>query len=185
MPNHRLQLTPPSKPGGAAEPGRSAAEGHAVDESDLFAARYCPGFSPVLTSWQVYISRSRWLRQKVVVYDHESTYHNQVLWFWNKLARQEMAEITEIVERIGFRAFNQHYQHETMCVTDCPSYFVSIRFGKWVKEVEAYDLPRLAEYERQPAAIGLKELWEAITAHAPFEKVPIEQGLPRPWWRFW
>jgi hypothetical protein len=157
----------------------------AVEESDLFAARFRPGFSPVLTSWQVFIARNRWLRQKVVVYDNESPHHNQVLWFWARLSRQEVTGIAEIVERIGFRGFNQHYQHETMCVTDCPSYFVTVRVGNWVKEVEAYDMPRVAEFERQPAVLGFQELWEAITARAPFEKVPIERGLPRPWWRFW
>jgi hypothetical protein len=156
-----------------------------VEEFDLFEAGYMPGFSPVLTSWQVFIARNRWLRQKVVVYDYESPYHKQVLWFWAKLSRREIAAIGEIAERIGFRDYLQHYQHETMCVTDCPSYFVSVRFGNWVKTVEAYDMPRVAEFERQPAVLGCQELWEAITAHAPFEKVPIEQGLPRPWWRFW
>src|SRR3954464_13232325 len=106
------------------------------------SASYCPGFSPVLTSWQVFIARNRWLRQKVEVYDAESPYHDQVLWFWAKLSRPELAALTRIVERIGFRGFNQHYQHETMCVTDRPSYFLSVRFGNWVKEVEAYDMPR-------------------------------------------
>ena len=156
-----------------------------MDETDLYSVRYRPGFSRVLTSWQVFIARNRWLRQKVLVYDDESPYHNRVLWFWAKLSRREMAAIAEIVERVGFRAFLQHYQHETMCVTDCASYFISVRFGKRVKQVEAYDMPRVAKFERQPAVAGLQELWEAITARAPFEKVPIEQGLPRPWWRFW
>ena len=72
-----------------------------------------------------------------------------------------------------------------MCVTDCPSYYVTIRFGNRVKEVEAYHMPRVAEFERQTAVVGFRDLWDAITAHAPFEKVPIEQGLARPWWRFW
>jgi hypothetical protein len=51
--------------------------------------------------------------------------------------------------------------------------------------VETYDLPRLVEFEQQPGAIGFHDLWEAVVAHAPFDKVPIEEGLPRPGWRFW
>jgi hypothetical protein len=151
----------------------------------MIAARYLPGFSDVLTSWQVFIARDRWLRQKVSVYDEESPYHKQVLWFRARLSRPQMAALWEIVERVGFREFNRHYTHETMCVTDCPSYFLTVRFEDRVKEVEVYDMFRLTEFERQPAAIGFRELWEAVTAHAPFEKVPIEQGLPRPWWRLW
>jgi hypothetical protein len=156
-----------------------------VEKSDVIAARYSPGFSPVLTGWELFIARSRWLRQKVAVYDDRSPYHKQVLWFWAKLSRRQMAGLWEIVQRIGFREFKRRYTHETMCVTDCPSYFLTVRFEDRLKEVEAYDLPRLVEFEQQPAAIGFQELWEAVTAHAPFEKVPIEQGLPRPWWHFW
>ena len=156
-----------------------------MDKSDVISARYSPGFSPVLTSWQVFIAGNRWLRQKVVVYDDKSPYHNQVLWFWAKLSRQQLADLWEIVERIGFLEFNRRYSHESMCVTDCPSYYVTIRFGNRVKEVEAYDMPRVTEFERQTAVVGFRDLWDAITAHAPFEKVPIEQGLARPWWRFW
>jgi len=156
-----------------------------MDESDVISVRYSPGFSPVLTTWQVFIARNRWLRQKVAVYDDESPYHKEVLWFWAKLSRRALAGLWEIIERIGFRGLNRSYAHEAMCVTDRPSYIITVRFGDRRKEVEAYDLPCLAEQERQPAAIGLQELWGAVTAHAPFEKVPIEQGLPRPWWRFW
>lgn len=137
----------------------------------------------MLTYWQVIIARNRWLRQKVVVYDIESPYHDQVLWFWAKLSRQEMAAIEEIIERIGFRDYLQGFGHQTMHVTDCPSYTLSVRFGKWVKEVKAYDMPHVAEFEQQPEVIGCQELWEAIMARAPFQKVPIEQGLPLPWWR--
>jgi hypothetical protein len=156
-----------------------------VDESDVISARYSPGFSEVLTSWQVFVRRSRWLAQKVVVFDHDSPYHNQVLWFWAKLSRAQVAGLWAIVERIGFRDFRRRYTHERMSVTDCPSYWITVRFGDRLKEVEAYSMISLAEYERQPDVIGFRELWEAITAHAPFGKVPIEQGLPRPWWRFW
>jgi hypothetical protein len=156
-----------------------------MEDSDVISACYSPGFSSVLTSWQVFIAGNRWLRQKVVVFDHESPYHNQVLWFWAKLSRQQMAALWETVERIGFHEFNRRYTHETMCVTDCPSYFITVRFGDRLKEVEAYDMLRVAEFERQPAVVGFRDLWDAITVHAPFEKVPIEQGLPQPWWRFW
>jgi hypothetical protein len=119
------------------------------------------------------------------VYDDDSPYHKQLLWFWAKLSRRQMAGLWEIVERIGFREFNRRYTHKTMCRTDCESYFITVRFGDRCKEVEAYDMTRLAEYEQQPEAIGFQELWEAVTIHAPFGKVPTEQGLPRPWWRFW
>lgn len=156
-----------------------------MDETDLFAAAYHPGFSSVLTSWRVFVARNRWLRQKVVVYDPESQYHNRVLWFWAKLSRREMAHISGIVERINFQEFSLSYTHETCVITSCPSYSIAVRFGTRWKEVGVYDMPRLAEMERHPAIIGCQELWDAITAHAPFEKVPIEKGLPRPWWHFW
>lgn len=156
-----------------------------MDESDVLSARYEPGFSRVLTSWEVFIDRRRWLGQKVVVYDAESAYHNRVLWFYTRLSRAQMAGLWEIVERVRFRDFNRNYSHQTMSVDDCPSYSITVRFRDRLKEVEAYDMCRLAEFERQPAVIGFRELWNAITAHAPFEKVPIERGLPRPWWRFW
>lgn len=156
-----------------------------MDGTDIISAGYMPGFSPVLTSWRVFVGRNRWLRQKVVVYDHTSPYHNRVLWFWAKLARPQMSSLREIVGRIDFGSFDRCYTHQTMCITDCPSYYLAVLIGGRVKEVEAYDLYRLADYERQPAAIGLKELWEAVSALAPFGKVPIERGLPRPWWRLW
>jgi hypothetical protein len=156
-----------------------------MGDSDVIAARVSPGFSRDLTEWQVLIGRNRWLRQKVVVWDHDSEFHNQVLWFWAKLSRQQMAGLWQIVERSGFREFRRHYTHETMSVTDCPSYWITVRFGDRVKEVEAYDLRRLSEFERQPDMVGFRELWEAITALAPYGKVPMAEGLPRPWWRFW
>lgn len=156
-----------------------------MGESDLFAARYGPGFSAVLTSWQVFIARNRWLRQKVVVYDRESPYHNRVLWFWAKLSRQEVTGISRIAELIRFERLDHHYQPETVCMTDCETYSVSVRFGDRVKEVEAYAMRWVAEFEEQPAVLGIEELWDAITARSPFGKVPIEQGLPRPWWRVW
>lgn len=156
-----------------------------MEETDLFAAGYSPGFSTVLTSWQVFVARNRWLRQKVSVSDLESPYHHRVLWFWAKLSRQEMAHLQAIAERIKFQDFNRNYSHETCRITSCASYSVAVRFGTRRKEVGIYDMPRLAEMERHPAVIGCQELWDAITAHAPFEKVPIEQGLPRPWWHFW
>lgn len=157
-----------------------------MGESDLFAARYDPGFSAVLTSWQAFIARDRWLRQKVVVYDRESPYHNRVLWFWAKLSRQEVNGISRIAERIGFEGFDRRYQPKTVFhATDRPTYFVCIRFGKCVKEVMASGLPRVDEDGQEPTGHGFRELWDAITARAPFGKVPIEQGLPRPWWRVW
>jgi hypothetical protein len=156
-----------------------------MTDSDVIAARYQPGFTPDLTYWRVFIGRNRWLRQEVVVYNHTSNFHNQVLRFWVKLSRRDVAELWEIVERIGFRGFDRAYTHQTMCVTDCPTYWITVRFGDRVKEVEAYDLPRLAEFEQQPAMVGFAQLWEAITRHTPHGKVPIEQGLPRRWWRFW
>jgi hypothetical protein len=97
----------------------------------------------------------------------------------------QIARLWEIVERIRFQDFNRYYSYETMCITDCPSYFITVRFGGRLKEVEAYDMTRLAEFEQQPAAVGFRELWDAISEHAPFEKIPIERGLPRPWWKFW
>jgi hypothetical protein len=156
-----------------------------MNKSDVMSASYQPGFSPDLTYWQVFIGRNRWLRQKVVIGDRDSELHNQVLWFRAKLSRQQMAELWATVARVGFREFNRHYAHETMCRTDCPSYIITVRFDDRLKEVEAYDMPRLAELKRQPAAVGFQELWEAITAHAPYGKVPMERGLPRPWWRIW
>ena len=156
-----------------------------VERSDLMSAGYSPGFSNVLTRWQVHVARNRWLRQEVAVYDPESLYHQKTLRFRTKLSRHQLATLFEIVEECRFRELGRYYQHETMAVTDCPSYFLAVRFEDCVKTVEAYDLYGLVELEQQPAAIRFLRLWEAITAHSPFEKVPIEQGLPRPWWCFW
>jgi hypothetical protein len=156
-----------------------------MGDSDVIAAKYGPGFSHDLTEWQVFVGRNRWLRQKVVVWNQDSEFHKRVLWFWAKLSRRDMAGLWEIVERIGFQEFRRSYTHQTMCVTDCPSYWITVRFPDRVKEVEAYDLRRLSEFERQPDMIGFQELWEVITAHAPYGKVPTAEGLPRPSWRFW
>lgn len=156
-----------------------------MDRSDVIAAEFQPGFASDQTYWQVYLRRSRWLAQKVVVFNFDSPYHNQVLWFWSKLSQPQVKTLWGIVERIGFQDFERDYRHETLSITDLPWYVIGVRFGEQVKEVRAYNLPTLAEYERQPHAIGLKELWDALTAHAPYGKVPEEQGLPPPWWRFW
>jgi hypothetical protein len=156
-----------------------------MDASDVMSASYQPGFGSGRTNWQLMIGRNRWLRQKVSVLNPGSEYHKQVLWFWQKLSREQMTALWNIVERIDFHEFHRQYRHETDSSTDCPIYTVAIRLGDRIKEVEAYDLPRLAEMEQLPDMIGLEELWDAITAHAPFGKVPMEKGLPRPWWRFW
>jgi hypothetical protein len=111
--------------------------------------------------------------------------YDRVLYFWVKLSRSEFTTLWEIVERIAFRDFDRHYTYQTISVTDCAKYWIKIRFPDRLKEVEAYSLYDLARGERQPATIGYLELWEALRAHAPFEKVPIEEGLPKPWWRFW
>lgn len=154
-------------------------------DSDVISAQFSPGFSSDLTSWELFIARDRWLRQKVVIWNPDSVFHQRVLWFWAKLSRRRMAHLREIVTRIGFRDFRGRYTHQTMAVTDCPSYWITVRFEGQLKTVEAYDLRRLAEFERQPDMIGFRELWEALTADAPYGKVPLEEGLPRPWWRFW
>lgn len=156
-----------------------------MDESDLFSAEYHPGFASDMTYWQVFIRKSRWLAQKVVVYNHDSPYHNRVLWFWAKLSRDEVCKIGEVVERIGYHNFDREYSHQTMCVTDVPWYTLRVRFADRVKEVVAYAMPSLAEYEKQPDMIGFQELWNAIVLRAPYGNVPMEQGLPKPWWRFW
>jgi hypothetical protein len=156
-----------------------------MTDSDLIGARFQPGFTPDLTSWRVFIGRNRRLRQEVTVYNPDSEFHKQVLRFRARLSRQDMAGLRRIVERIGFEGFDRHYKHQTMCITDCPSYWITVRFGVRVKEVEAYDLYRLAEFEQQPAMIGFLELWEAITHHTPYGKVPMEAGLRQPWWWFW
>jgi hypothetical protein len=156
-----------------------------MTDSDVIAARYQPGFSRDLTSWRVFIGRNRWLRQEVPVYNDDSKYHKQLLRFWARLSRQDMASVSGIVERIGFEEFDRSYTHQTMCVTDCPSYWITVRFGSRTKEVEAYDLYRLAEFEKQPAMVGFLELWNAITRYAQYGKVPTEAGLPKSWWRFW
>src|SRR5262245_46721275 len=110
-----------------------------MDTSDVIAARYVPGFSRALTSWEVCIARSHWLRQKVSVYDEESPYHKQVLRFRVKLSRLQMVALWQTVERVGLREFQRRYAHERMCVTDCPSFFLTVRFADRLKEVEAYD----------------------------------------------
>lgn len=152
-----------------------------MGDSDVITAKHGPGFSRDLTEWQVFIGRNRLLRQKVVVWDESSAYHNQVLWFRARLTRQEVVGLWEIIERIRFREFRRHYTHETMVVTHCPSCWITVRFEDRIKEVEAYDLRRLSEYERQPHMVGFQELWEAITARAPYGKVPMSEGLPRSW----
>jgi hypothetical protein len=156
-----------------------------MTNTDLFAARYEPGFEVDLTSWKVFIGRDRRLRQEVSVYHPASPYQLQILRFRGRLSREQARELGEIVDRIGFRGFERAFTHQTMSVTDRATYWIAVRFADRVKEVEAYDLPRLSEFERQPAMVGFAELWEAITRHAPFGKVPLTEGLPRPWWRFW
>jgi hypothetical protein len=156
-----------------------------MTETDVLAAQYDPGFSDVLTYWRVFLQTNRWLRQEVVVYDHASEYHNQVLRFRARLSRTQVRELWEIVERIGFRDFDRAYTHRNISVTDRPTYRITVRFRDRIKEVEAYDLPGLAGGERQPDMVGFAELWEAITRHAPYGKVPLSEGVPRPWWRFW
>jgi hypothetical protein len=156
-----------------------------MTNTDVFAARYEPGFDLDLTSWKVTIGRDRRLRQEVSIYDPASPYHKQLLRFRGRLTSEHTRELGEIVDRIGFRGFDRAYTHRTMSVTDCPTYRIAVRFADHVKEVEAYNLRRLADFERRPAMVGFAELWEAITRHAPFGKVPLAEGLPRPWWRFW
>ena len=155
-----------------------------MDDSDLFSAQYGPGYCDDLTYWQVFISRNRWLRQKVVVYHQGTEFHNHVLWFWAKLSRQDMAKLWEIVDRIGFRGFRRWYSHEKMIVTNLDDYLISVRFPDHLKEVYAYALPMLSD-EQQPDMIGMAELWRTIISHTPYGKVPMAEGLPRPWWRCW
>src|SRR5262245_48701386 len=117
--------------------------------SDVLEARYTPGLSADLTHWHLAVGRNRWLHQKVIVLNEGSGYDKQVLHFWNKLSRRQLSALRGIVERIGFRRFGRRYQHETMGVTDCASYWIIVQIDGRPKEVEAYDLPRLAEYEQQ------------------------------------
>ena len=156
-----------------------------MTNSDVLAARFEPGFSKDLTYWRVFIGSNRWLRQEVAVWDYGGPYHKELLRYSARLSRAEMLRLWEIIERIGFQDFKQNYTHETMVVTDCPTYWIDVRFGNRAKEVEAYDLHRLAEYENNPAMVSFLELWDAIHQHTPHGKVPIEAGLPKPWWRFW
>lgn len=156
-----------------------------LEDCDVLGAEFGPGFSADRTYWRVFVQRNRWLRQEVRAWNFGSPLHNQMLCFWAKLSRSEFAALWEIVEGIGFRDFDRAYRHQTGRVTSCPIYWIKVRFPDRQKEVEAYDLHRLAEFERQPAMIGYLELWEALQRHAPFEKVPIEEGLPKPWWCFW
>jgi hypothetical protein len=156
-----------------------------MEHSDVISARYEPGFGWDLTSWKLFIGRDRRLRQEVSVYLEGSPYHKQLLRFRTRLLRRQLADLWEILDRIGFRGFNREYTHETISITDRPVYTVTVRFLDRRKEVEAYDLPCLADSERQPDMIGFQELWKAIILHAPFGKVPMEAGLPRPWWRWW
>jgi hypothetical protein len=156
-----------------------------MESSKVISAWYEPGFSRDGTYWQVFIGRNRRLRQKVVTLNPGSAFDKRVLWFRAKLSRQDVAGLWEIVERIGFLDFDRHYTHRTMSVIDCPTYRIAVRFGDRLKEVEAYDLRRLAEFERQPDMNRFRELWDAITARAPFGKVPIAEGLPRQRWRSW
>jgi hypothetical protein len=156
-----------------------------MTHSEAIFARFEPGFGVDLTCWRLFIGLNRWLRQEVVVYNEASEFHNQVLRFWVRLSRRDLADLWTIIDRIGFAELNRQYSHETTSVTDCPTYWIGVRFADRVKEVEAYDLYHLAEAERQPAMIGFLELWEAIQRYAPYGKVPMEVGLAKPWWRFW
>jgi hypothetical protein len=156
-----------------------------MSDEDVIAARFCPGFSIDPTHWRVFIGRNRRLRQEVVVTNFEDPDQNEVLRYTARLSRPEMQRLWALVEGIGFRDFRRRYTHETMCITDCATYWITVRFEGRAKEVEMYDPHRLAEFEKNPAAVGFLELWEAIHQHAPHGKVPIEAGRPKPWWRLW
>ncbi len=153
--------------------------------SDVIAAEFMPGFTSDLTYWRVFIGCNRWLRQEVGVWDPGGLFDRELLRYEARLSRAEMAELWGIIDRIGFRDFNRRYSPESICVTDCPNHWIIVRFDKQIKEVEAYDLFRLTEFEKNQAMIGFRELWEAIHRRTPHGKVPMEEGLPKPWWRFW
>lgn len=156
-----------------------------MQKTDAIMARWSPGLTADPTYWRVFIDANHWLRQEVVVTDFESPNNNEVLRYRVRLSRTDMAALWAIIERIGFRDFKRAYTHKTLCVTDCETYWITVRFAKGVKEVEVYDPRRLAEFEKNRDVAGFLELWEAIHRHAPHGKVPIEAGRPKPWWRFW
>jgi hypothetical protein len=156
-----------------------------LTENDAIGAEFSPGFSRDPTYWRVFIGQGRRLRQEVVVTNFEDPDKSEVLRYAVWLSRRQMADVWNIIKRIGFEGFERSYSPETIHATDCESYRIRVRFGKRTKEVEVYDPYRFANFEYNAAAAGFLELWEAIHQHAPHGRVPIEQGRPKPWWRFW
>lgn len=156
-----------------------------MKDGDVISAWFVPGFSVDLTNWRVFIDRNCRLRQEVVITIFKDPDKNEVLRYAARLSRKETAQLWSIIERIGFHEFERKYTHEKFIVTDCESYWIKVRFGDRTKEVEVYDPYRLANFEKNQAAIGFLELWDAIHQYTPHGKVPVEAGRPKPWWRIW
>jgi len=156
-----------------------------MTEKDVIGAKFSPGFSDDCTYWRVFIGRDRRLRQEVATCNFEGGNNCELLRYGAKLSRAEMSRLWEIIERIEFRKFKREYAPQTVIATDCETYRISVRLDGRPKDVEVYDPRRLVEADKNLDGAGFLELWEAIHQHAPHGKVPVEQGRPMPWWRFW
>src|SRR5262245_18008408 len=127
-------------------------ESSLMTDDDIFAAGNQPGFGDDHTIWRVFVDRSRYLRQEVVVVDVGNFANNEVLRYSARLAREEFASLWEIVERIGFERLERRYRPSTFCMTDCESYWAGVRWAGRRKEVWVYDLRRMVELEQDPVA---------------------------------
>jgi len=153
-----------------------------VNESDLIGAWYCPGFSSD-PYWRIFVNHRRWLRQEVVIANFEDPNKNEVLRYWARLSATENDKLWDLIEKIEFQNFQRKYSNQTLYTTGRESFRIAVRLGTYPKEVEVND-PQWAAAENVDVQKFLT-LWTSLFSFAPHGHVPIEQGRPRPWWRFW
>jgi hypothetical protein len=146
-----------------------------TDEDVISAAQVTPGFCEDLSTWRVTISRDGRLRQEIALSTSANSYRRELRQLVAQLRPSDVDELLAVADRIGFRRFRDHYTHETMVVTDLPTWAISVRYGNAVKTVEAYGPADIAREENNRDMAGFVELWARIHRHSPYPKA--ERGV--------